>query len=103
MWARVRLHIIEKVMSRCLVSMSGPGTRPCNRNALSRTAIDAPDGTPKAIVEKLSVEAKRGLQQPDFVARLEAQGTEIVGSSPDELAKQWADYLTAAKKKQMGN
>jgi tripartite-type tricarboxylate transporter receptor subunit TctC len=47
----------------------------------------APSGTPKAIVEKLSAEAKRGLQQPDFVARLEAQGTEIVGSSPDELAK----------------
>jgi tripartite-type tricarboxylate transporter receptor subunit TctC len=47
----------------------------------------APTGTPKAIVEKLSVEAKRGLQQPDFVARLEAQGTEIVGSSPEELAK----------------
>jgi tripartite-type tricarboxylate transporter receptor subunit TctC len=47
----------------------------------------APSATPKAIVEKLSAEAKRGLQQPDFVARLEAQGTEVVGSSPDELAK----------------
>ena len=47
----------------------------------------APARTPKAIVEKLSAEAKRGLNQPDFAARLEAQGTEIVGSSPEELAK----------------
>ena len=47
----------------------------------------APAGTPKAIVDKLSAEARRGLQQPDFAARLEAQGTEIVGSSPEELAK----------------
>ena len=47
----------------------------------------APAGTPKAIVEKLSAEARRGLHQPDFAARAEAQGTEIVGSSPDELAR----------------
>jgi tripartite-type tricarboxylate transporter receptor subunit TctC len=47
----------------------------------------APAGTPKAIVDKLSAEAKRGLQQPEFAARAEAQGTEIVGSSPEELAK----------------
>lgn len=47
----------------------------------------APAGTPKAIVDTLSAEARRGLQQPDFAARAEAQGTEILGSSPDELAK----------------
>jgi tripartite-type tricarboxylate transporter receptor subunit TctC len=47
----------------------------------------APVGTPKTIVEKLSAEARRGLHQPDFAARAEAQGTEIVGSSPGELAK----------------
>ena len=47
----------------------------------------APAGTPTAIVEKLSVEARRGVHQADFVARAEAQGTEIVGSTPDELAK----------------
>ena len=27
------------------------------------------------------------MNQPDFVARAEAQGTEIVGSSPEELAR----------------
>jgi tripartite-type tricarboxylate transporter receptor subunit TctC len=47
----------------------------------------APAGTPMAVVEKLNAEARRGLQQPDFAARAEAQGTEILGSSPDELAR----------------
>jgi tripartite-type tricarboxylate transporter receptor subunit TctC len=47
----------------------------------------APARTPKAIVDKLSAEARRGLHQPDFAARAEAQGTEILGSSPDELGK----------------
>jgi tripartite-type tricarboxylate transporter receptor subunit TctC len=47
----------------------------------------APAGTPKAIVERLSAEAKRGVNQPDFAARAEAQGTETLGTSPDELAK----------------
>jgi tripartite-type tricarboxylate transporter receptor subunit TctC len=47
----------------------------------------APARTPSAIVEKLNVEARRGLQQPDFAARAEAQGTEVVGSSAAELGK----------------
>ena len=47
----------------------------------------APAGTPRAIVERLSTEAKRGVNQPDFAARAEAQGTETLGTSPEELAK----------------
>ena len=47
----------------------------------------APAGTPMALVEKLSVEAKRGLQRPEFVRRAEAEATEILGSSPQELAR----------------
>src|SRR5205823_2958159 len=47
----------------------------------------APAATPRAIVDKLSAEARRGLHQPDFTARAEAQGTEILGSSPNELGK----------------
>jgi tripartite-type tricarboxylate transporter receptor subunit TctC len=50
-------------------------------------AMFAPAGTPMALVEKLSAEAKRGLQQPDFVRMAETQGTEILGSSPPELAQ----------------
>ena len=47
----------------------------------------APAGTPMALVEKLSAEAKRGLQRPEFVRRAEAEATEILGSSPQELAR----------------
>jgi tripartite-type tricarboxylate transporter receptor subunit TctC len=47
----------------------------------------APAGTLKPIVERLSAEANRAVHQPDFAARAEAQGTEVVGSSPGELAK----------------
>jgi tripartite-type tricarboxylate transporter receptor subunit TctC len=50
-------------------------------------AMFAPAGTPMALVEKLSVEAKRSLQRPDFAGMAEAQGTEILGSSPQELAQ----------------
>ena len=50
-------------------------------------ALFAPAGSPKAIIEKLSAEARRAVHQPEFVARAEAQGTEIVGSTPDALAK----------------
>jgi tripartite-type tricarboxylate transporter receptor subunit TctC len=47
----------------------------------------APAGTPMAIVEKLNAETRRALQQPEFVRLAEAQGTEIVASSPQELAR----------------
>jgi tripartite-type tricarboxylate transporter receptor subunit TctC len=47
----------------------------------------APAGTPMAIVEKLNAEAKRALARPDFVRLAETQGTEIVASSPQELAR----------------
>jgi tripartite-type tricarboxylate transporter receptor subunit TctC len=50
-------------------------------------AMFAPAGTPMAIVEKLSAEARRALQRPDFAHMAEAQGTEILGSSPQELAR----------------
>jgi len=47
----------------------------------------APAGTPMARVERLSTEAKRGLQQPEFARRAEAQATEIVGSSPQDFSR----------------
>ena len=42
----------------------------------------APAGTPMALVEKLSAEAKRGLHRPEFARRAEAQATEILGIAP---------------------
>lgn len=50
-------------------------------------AMFAPARTPMGLVEKLSAEAKRGLERPDFARMAEAQGTEILGSSPQELAR----------------
>lgn len=50
-------------------------------------AMFAPAGTPMALVKKLSAEAKRGLQRPEFARRAEAEATEILGSSPQELAR----------------
>jgi tripartite-type tricarboxylate transporter receptor subunit TctC len=50
-------------------------------------AMFAPAGTPMAIVEKISAETKRALHRPEFARMAEAQGTEILGSSPEELAR----------------
>ena len=47
----------------------------------------APAGTPMPIVEKLNAETRRALSQPEFVRLAEAQGTEVVASSPQELAR----------------
>lgn len=49
-------------------------------------ALFAPAGTPLPIVDKLSAEARRALQQPEFVRRIEAEGSEVLGSTPQELA-----------------
>lgn len=46
----------------------------------------APAGTPMALIEKVNAETKRGLQRPDFVRMVEAQGAEVIGSTPEELA-----------------
>lgn len=48
-------------------------------------AMFAPAGTPLALAEKLSAESKRALQSPEFLRRAELDGTEIIGSSPQEL------------------
>jgi tripartite-type tricarboxylate transporter receptor subunit TctC len=50
-------------------------------------ALFAPAGTPRPIVDRLHAEAKRALHKPDFERMAEAQGTEIVASSPQELAR----------------
>jgi tripartite-type tricarboxylate transporter receptor subunit TctC len=50
-------------------------------------ALFAPAGTPKALADMLSAEARRALQRPEFAAIAAAQGTEIIGSTPAELAR----------------
>jgi tripartite-type tricarboxylate transporter receptor subunit TctC len=48
--------------------------------------IVAPAGTPRAAIDRLYQGIARGLQQPVVAARLAADGTEAVGSSPQQFA-----------------
>ena len=46
----------------------------------------APAHTPPAVVEKLHGEAKRALQTPEVLRRMEIEGTDVVGNSPQQFA-----------------
>jgi len=46
----------------------------------------APAGTPRDTVEFLSQQINNTLKQPDIVARIAAEGSEAVGSTPQQLA-----------------
>ena len=46
--------------------------------------IIAPAGTPKEIVDRISLEAKKALSDPDLKKKLEDQGIVAMGSTPDE-------------------
>ena len=55
--------------------------------------ILAPAGTPRAIVAKLNTEIVRHLHSDDLKARMAAEGAEVIGSSPEQLAKQMREDL----------
>jgi len=64
----------------------------------------APAGTPKPIVDKLAAATARAVQAPDFVARLQQDGIDPIGNTPDEFGKlitreiaQWRDVIAAAR------
>ena len=46
----------------------------------------APAGTPRPVLERLHGDIVKALQQPDVIARLAADGTEGVGSTPQQFA-----------------
>jgi tripartite-type tricarboxylate transporter receptor subunit TctC len=56
-------------------------------------AILAPAHTPRPIVTKLNSEIVRILKSEDMKARMAADGAEVVGSTPEELAKWIRDDL----------
>jgi tripartite-type tricarboxylate transporter receptor subunit TctC len=63
----------------------------------------APPGTPKAVVERISGETAKAMRLPDVTKRLVAEGSEAVGSSPQEFAAhiraerdQWARVIKQA-------
>ena len=45
----------------------------------------APTGTPAAIINQLQSEAKRALNTPEVMRRMEIEGTDIVGNTPREF------------------
>ena len=60
----------------------------------------APAGTPAAIINKLQSEAKRALNTPEVMRRMEIEGTDIVGSAPADFAtevkaeyEKWRDLV----------
>ena len=61
-------------------------------------AMFAPARTPPAIVEMLSAETRRGLHKPEFAAIAEAQGAEIVGSTPAVLGRLVASEMALWQK-----
>jgi tripartite-type tricarboxylate transporter receptor subunit TctC len=48
----------------------------------------APARTPPAIVAKLSEEARRSLLTPEVARRMDIEGTDVVGNTPQEFAKE---------------
>ncbi|OGA39622.1 MAG: hypothetical protein A3G24_25370 [Betaproteobacteria bacterium RIFCSPLOWO2_12_FULL_62_13] len=50
-------------------------------------AVLAPAGTPREIVQRLNRELVKAIRSRDMKGRLAAHGTEIVGSTPEELEK----------------
>ncbi len=63
----------------------------------------APAGTPRPIIDRLNQEIVRVLNTPDIKERLNAEGTEIVASTPEDFAKhikseteKWAKVIKAA-------
>ncbi len=54
------------------------------------TAIFAPGLTPKPIIDRLSAEIAKALKHPETMKKLKDQGSEAVGSTPEELERFWA-------------
>jgi tripartite-type tricarboxylate transporter receptor subunit TctC len=50
-------------------------------------AVMAPAGTPRALVDRIGGEIVRTLKDPEIGNRMAADGAEVIGASPAELAK----------------
>ena len=58
----------------------------------------APAKTPRAIVNKLSAEINRGLQQPELRERFTAEGLEVVGGTPEQFEAHFRAEIIKWKK-----
>ena len=53
--------------------------------ALAWNGVMVPTGTPKSVIAKLNAEINAILKQPDVVAKMNAQGFDLIGGTPDDL------------------
>ena len=53
--------------------------------ALAWNGIMVPAGTPKPVIAKLNAEMNAILKQPDVVAKMNAQGFDLIGGTPEDL------------------
>ncbi len=72
-------------------------------------ALVAPRGTHGDIVAKLNEHFRRAMSSPEFVKRFEAEGLEVIGSTPAQLAthldaelKKWEQVIKERKMKAEG-
>jgi tripartite-type tricarboxylate transporter receptor subunit TctC len=63
----------------------------------------APAKTPKEIVARLTDEVKKAVADPRFTSRMETQGLEVVGNTPDAMlalmrndTRKWSEVIKAA-------
>jgi tripartite-type tricarboxylate transporter receptor subunit TctC len=63
----------------------------------------APAKTPKAIVDRLSGEVSKAVNDPRFSGRMAAQGLQVAGSTPEQMlaimqadTRKWADLIKSA-------
>jgi tripartite-type tricarboxylate transporter receptor subunit TctC len=49
-------------------------------------AVFAPAGTPKEIISRMNAEGMKATRAPDFIRRVNEQGYEMVGGTPEQMA-----------------
>jgi len=60
--------------------------------------VAAPAGTPRPLVAKLNKDIVSRLKEPEIIARMVADGAEVIGSSPEEVTRSLReDYARWAK------
>jgi len=65
--------------------------------------LAAPAATPPAVVEQINLAVRRAMAVPDIVSRLQAQGIDVLVSTPDQMRqrgvadlKRWGDIIRSA-------
>ncbi len=53
--------------------------------ALAWNGIMVPAGTPKPVIAKLNAEINAVLKEPDVVAKMNAQGFDLIGGTPEDF------------------